>query len=588
MSFDLTDAPNLVTLLRQQASGRPDAPAVAFLTRPDDLHGGLTRWTYSDLDRQARTIAAWLQRQLPAGARVLLLYPSGVDFVAALLGCVYAGMVAVPSPEPGQQKHHRMRVRKIIDSAEVAGILTTSARLGDTRAWAAGAGLQTGVFVQATDLPLADPDQWQQGAPDRSATALLQYTSGSTGEPKGVIVSHDNVLFNLGVATRDIGWPASARLGGWLPLYHDMALQGLIFAALLRGGSLTLMDPMAFIRRPMSWLRLMDLHDINVTFAPNFAYDLCVSRSTDEDIAQLDLSRLYLAGNSSEPVDAAVLTRFAERFAPAGFRLDSFAPVYGLAEITGYVCGRRGRAPVVRRADSAELAGGRLVAAVSDRPGRDVVSCGPPTEACEVRVVDPSSREVLPEDSVGEIWLRGRSVAGGYWGLDNDDQVFGATTADGESGFLRTGDLGVLHEGELHLHGRLKDVLVVRGRKVHPADIEQELRRQHPELGRLGAVFAGAGDGDHHIVVTHEVTKVSTERLPVLAAEIRQTVAREFGVHAGTVLLLRPGAVSRTTSGKVRRSAMRELFRTGALSSVYRDPHPVGASHPAPALPSAI
>ncbi|MGI5163180.1 fatty acyl-AMP ligase [Spirillospora sp. CA-253888] len=567
MSHDLTDAPDAATLLGAWAAAGPDRDALAHLPGDADLANGLVRWSYADLDREARVRAAWLRAHLPAGSRVLLLHPNGLEFAAALFGCLYAGMIAVPAPLPGAHRHHRSRLAAIAADSGAAAVLTTSADLPDVRAWAVELG-GTRLNVVAGDVPgLADPADGEPVPADRSTTAMLQYTSGSTGDPKGVVVRHDHILFNTLQGTGMAGW--QGRAGGWLPLYHDMGLHVQILWPLLRGESSVLMDPVAFVRRPLRWLQLIDVHDVNTSFAPNFAFELCTRKVGDAEAAELDLSRWQLAGCGSEPIDARVLEAFAARFRASGFRPEALGPAYGMAEATVYISGGAGRPPLTRRVDAAALAGGEFVPAGGGTAVRDVVSCGPPTAACEVRVVDPKTRTVLPEGRLGEIWLRGRSICDGYW--ERDDGTFTAVTDGGEAGFLRTGDLGSLYDGEIYVHGRLKEIFIVHGRNIYPQDVEQELRAQHPELGKVGVVFAGPGGDSGQIVVTHEVTRVPSDRFPGLATEIRRTVGREFGVRVGTVALLRPGSVPRTTSGKVRRSAMRDLFHEGRLTALYQD-----------------
>jgi acyl-CoA synthetase (AMP-forming)/AMP-acid ligase II len=577
MRYDLNDAPDLVTLLRQIIDEDRHAEVLGFLANPDDAEHGVVSWTYDRLDHEARKCGAWLQQRLAEGSRVLLLYPNGLEFVAAFIGCLYAGMIAVPAPLPGGQRHHRQRIAAIAANADVAAIMTTSAKLAETQEWATASGLERMPTVASDDPDVASPRDWTPVALNRQTTALLQYTSGSTGDPKGVVISHDNIMYNMDCHLEAVGWPERMRMVGWIPLYHDLALQALLLPALVRGAYLLLMEPMTFVRRPLLWLQLMDSLDLNITFAPNFAYALCLQKVRDEDLERLDLSRWCLAGNASEPVDAAMLAAFAERFSQAGFRAEAFAPIYGLAEATAHVSGHCGRPPRVQRVDVEKLAEGRFVEPAVHRTGRDVVSCGAPSRAFEVRIVDPVTREVLPDGWLGEIWLRGRSVASGYWGLGTAE-VFGATTAEGEGGFLRTGDIGAIHDGEIYIHGRLKDTLIVHGRNIYPQDVEHELQAQHPELGRVGAVFCGlaieeGGSDARAVVVAHEVVpNLARDRLPALAAEMRHTVGREFGVQVATVLLLRPGGVLRTTSGKVRRSAMRKMFCDGQLTALYESP----------------
>jgi acyl-CoA synthetase (AMP-forming)/AMP-acid ligase II len=573
MTGSLTDAPDVVTLLRDHVAATPDAEAVTYLADPTDPTGRPVRWSYARLDREARSRAARLAGHLRPGSRVLLLHPNGLEFAAALFGCLYAGMIAVPGPLPGRHRHHRNRLAAIAADSGAAAVLTTSADLAEVRDWAADLS-GPAIPVLAGDAPdFADPAGFRPVPLSRSTTAMLQYTSGSTGEPKGVILRHDHLLFNAAAGTTALGW--HGRSGGWLPLYHDMGISSQLLWPLLRGESTVLMTPTMFVRRPVQWLRMIDVLGINISFAPNFAFELCLKKISDEDVATLDLSRWDLAGCGSEPINPRILEAFAAKLAPSGFRREALAPAYGMAEATVYITGRSGRPLLSLRADLDRLAAGALTPATGDRPAREIVSCGPPSDACEVRVVEPETGQVLPDGRLGEIWLRGRSISPGYWQRD-DPAVFRAVTADGDGGYLRTGDLGVLHDGELYVHGRLKEMIIVNGRNLYPQDIEQELRAQHPELGKAGSVFgvpAGVlGEAGESVVVAHEVAGVPKERMRALAAEIRHTVGREFGVGVGTVALLRPGTVLRTTSGKVRRSAMRDLFRDGGLATLYQDP----------------
>ncbi len=585
MDRDLDDAADLVSLLRDRVAAHPDRDALVFLTDPDEPRDGAVRWSYRQLDSEARRCAAWLQRELPPRSRVLLLYPNGVEFAAAFLGCLYAGMIAVPVPQPGRYRHHRTRVATVAANCAAAAVLSPAAHLADTLGWAADADLPD-LVVAASDAPdFGTADDWRMVPPDRSATAFLQYTSGSTGDPKGVVISHDNILHNLSVVTGTLHMPAGMRMGGWLPMYHDMGIVQLLLLPLLRGSTSIMLTPLAFIRRPVRWLRAIDQLDINMSFAPNFAYELCVRKVTDDEVAGLDLSRWQVAGNGAEPVDPAVLAAFAKKFAAAGFREESFAPSYGLAEVTVYVSGATARPPRVTQVSLERLAHGEFVEWPGHQPTCEVVSCGPPTEACEIRVVDPTTREALPDGRVGEIWLRGRSISSGYWGRTDNAELFDAGTTDGDAGYFRTGDLGALHRGEIYVHGRLKDTLIVHGRNIYPHDVEHELRAQHPELGGVGAVFAGPGadlaTSNRSIVVTHEVGTGPAERLPALAAQLRRTVGREFGVQVAAVVLLRHGAVLRTTSGKVRRSAMRDAYCAGQLTALYSDQPAPAAAEPA-------
>ncbi|MGW4207265.1 fatty acyl-AMP ligase [Lentzea sp. NPDC004789] len=533
---------DLVSLYRARVDRTPAVRACTFVFDPA-VDAGAHHLTYLELDQAARRTATWLREHCAPGSRVLLLHAPGLDFPASFLGCLYAGMIAVPSSRAGRFSHEQRRLTAIARDAAISAVLTDSAGMEDTAKWLAGAGIQ--VPCAAADA-LLDQDDVQL-SPGGDAIAMLQYTSGSTGTPKGVVVRHRNLVANVGNIVRTLGLAPHQRLGGWIPLHHDMGLIGLMLPGLLRTAGYVQMDPMSFLRRPFHWLRMIDTYDVGGTAAPDFGYDLCVRRISDDQLAELDLSRLTTAVCGSEPVRPRTVRAFAERFAPAGFRPDALVPMYGLAESTLMVTGRAGRPPLVTEIDADAVANGIL------RPGngKELVSCGRPQDT-ELRIVDPATGTELPEGRIGEICLSGPSVTTGYWNR-------------GEFGpFLRTGDLGGVLHGEVYVTGRLKDVMVLHGRNVHPHDVEQELRMCHGELeGLHGAVFS-VPDPERPVVV-HEVrARWGAERLSELASAIRQTVAREFGAAPG-VVLVRPGSVRRTTSGKVQRSAMRELFLRGEL-----------------------
>lgn len=536
---------NLVSIYRDRVDRTPDARAHTFVfdATADDGAAGLTRL---ELDQAARRVAAWLRERCAPGSRALLVHGPGLEFPAAFLGCLYAGVIAVPSSRPGRFSHEQRRLTAIARDAGISAVLTDSAGLDDTEKWLAGAGIQ--VPCQATDV-LVDPD-FTDVHVDGDTIAMLQYTSGSTGTPKGVVVRHRNLIANVDSIVRTLEVDPHHRTGGWIPLHHDMGLIGLMLPGLLRLSGYVQIDPMSFLRRPFHWLRMMDRFDVHLTAAPDFGYDLCVKRVSDDQLADLDLSRLGKAVCGSEPVRPGTMRSFTERFAASGLRPDTLVPMYGLAESTLMVTGRYGRPPLVTEVDADALASGVL----EPGNGKELVSCGPPQNS-ELHIIDPGTGSELPSGRIGEICLNGPSVATGYW---NQGEF---------TPFLRTGDLGGVLDGEVYITGRIKDVMVLHGRNVHPHDVEQELRLRHSELDGLhGAVFS-VPDPERPVVV-HEIrAHWGAERLAELAVEIRQTVAKEFGVTPG-VVLVRPGVVRRTTSGKVQRSAMRELFLRGELDQL--------------------
>ncbi|MDT0269140.1 AMP-binding protein [Streptomyces sp. DSM 44915] len=583
----LTRAAHLSEPLRHHAAADPDRVAVRFVADPDQP--GVTL-SYAELDRAAHRLADRLGRDYPPGSRLLLAFPTGLDCVTALVACLYAGLVPVPVPLPGNSRLERRRLLAIAGDAGAPAVLTDAehhAALVDCLAEQLAAGLDV-LPVRADPTP--GGPRTEPPPADREHLALLQYTSGSTGDPKGVRVSHGNLLHNVVSLSRHFGMDRNTTFGGWIPLYHDMGLMGILLPSLLLGGRCVLMSPTAFLKRPQNWLRLIDTHDIRWSAAPNFAYEYCCRRITPAQVAQLDLSRWRYAANGSEPVQAATLRQFAAHFAPAGFRPDALVSCYGMAEATVFVSGANPPRPPVL-ADAAGLERGELLPATGDAPHRALVGCGHPDDY-QVRVVDPATRLPLPDGRIGEIWLHGPSVSTGYWNNpDATEATFGGRLPDTAERFLRTGDLGVRHDGQLHITGRIKEMLIIHGRNLYPHDIEHELRAAHPELaGLVGAAFAvpaTAPDGTagEALVVTHEVGgRPDAERAAALTAAMRQTVLREFGTPPAAVLLVRRGTVPRTTSGKVRRTAVRELFAAGALTPLHADDTPA-LRYPPPVFP---
>ncbi|SDI12289.1 Acyl-CoA synthetase (AMP-forming)/AMP-acid ligase II [Actinokineospora alba] len=567
---DLQNASSVAAVIRDHVRAAPDDLAVIVV--PDVDADDDTRWTYARLDAEARKVGAWLRARYPVGERLLLLYPTGVDFVAALVGCLYAGMAAVPAPLPGRYREERSRVQGIAENAGVCAILTDSENLAAVADWADAEGLTTPVVAtDGVDLP--DPGAWQPQELDRSALAMLQYTSGTTGAPKGAMLSHGNLLHNVENQRVMCRLTRETRLGGWLPLYHDMGLLGQLVPALLVGTCCVLMRPASFLKRPHQWLRLIDKYGIHSSAGPSFAYDLVRDRITDDQLAELDLSRWRFSAIGAEPVRPATLDGFIERFAPAGLREDVLTTCYGMAEATVYVSGDAFRPPKVTTVDSELLEQQRFVAADGADGGVGMVSCGTP-HTFDVVIIDPTTAEPLPPGSIGEICLRGGSLATGYWN-DNTANAFAWTT----DGYLRTGDLGTVHDGEVYVTGRCVELVTVAGRKFSPQDIERTLRARHPELGSVGAVFSvPLGEADaatDALIVTHEISgRPTADRLRVLAEQIRATVVGEFGVPVDGIGLLRRAVVRRTTSGKIQRATMRRMLLADELTAVYADYEP--------------
>ncbi|MEV5609153.1 fatty acyl-AMP ligase [Streptomyces sp. NPDC052225] len=554
---------------------RGGAEAFAFVRE-----SGVERLGYAELDERARDIASWLVERGLSGRQVLLLYPSDLSFVTAFVGCLYAGAVAVPAPLPTDRTRHFERLARIAGDAQVGAVLTTAEAAPEIEAWLSGI---RSVPCVATDAgPVGDASQWRAPALRPDDLAFLQYTSGSTSTPKGVMVSHRNLMANEAAMQRSLGATGDAVFGSWLPLYHDMGLIGHVLQPLWLGARAALMEPGAFLRRPVGWLEMIGEHKVTIGGGPNFAYDMCVRRVKDADLARLDLSGWESACNGAEPVRADTLAAFARRFAPAGFRPQAFFPCYGMAETTLLVAGApRGAAPVTRRVDAAALERGEVVPAAADGCARTLVSSGTVrAEDFEVRIVDPAASQAVPQGQVGEIWVRGASVAGGYWArAEATAQTFGARLAgeDGPSagGWLRTGDLGAVVDGQLFVTGRLKEMMLVNGRNIYPHDVEAAARAVDRSLGTGAAFTVPAGpQGRERMVLVLEAAGLEAapdtgEAGRELVGRVQAAVAGEFGIAAGSVLLVAPGTVRRTTSGKIQRTLMRQQFLTGRTAVVH-------------------
>ena len=548
----------------------------AFIFLHDNAAGSdAERLSYGVLDAEAKRIASWLQQRGASGGQVLLLYPSGLDFIKAFTATLYAGSVAVPAPLPGDQGNHFARVTSILKDAEVRAVLTDSANEPGINAWLREAGI-TDVAVLATDAEgHGDSAAWTAPRLTSESLAFLQYTSGSTSTPKGVMVSHRNLLANELAIHHSVGSDQDTRLGGWLPFYHDMGLIGHILHPLYMGASAALMSPISFLKRPLRWLQMIGDHRVTVGGGPNFAYDLCVRRVTDEQLATLDLSSWQQACNGAEPIRAETIRAFTERFAPAGFRPEAFFPCYGMAETTLLVSGAPlGVAPVFRRVDAQALELGELHDVRSDEAARTLVSSGV-VKDFDVRIVDPETFQEQPEGHVGEIWAKGESVASGYWKRPEiNEEIFNAAIAgEPESegpGWLRTGDLGVLDGGQLYVTGRLKEMILINGRNIYPHDVERAVQALDPAFGVGSGAAVSVDDGEEHLVLVQEVrpNAPAAADLPALVSAARSLVSREFTV-AGSILLVRPGTIRKTTSGKIQRTMMRKLLIEGKLVPLH-------------------
>ncbi|HEX4496856.1 MAG TPA: non-ribosomal peptide synthase/polyketide synthase, partial [Thermoanaerobaculia bacterium] len=573
---------DLVALLRQRAQDRPDV-GFTFL---HDGEAQAEELSYAELDQRARALAARLRHAGAAGERVLLLLPQGLDFIAAFFGCLYAGAVAVPAYPP---RLHRpdARLRAIAGDCAPRAVLTTAATLSRAAALREQVPALDGASWLAVDAADGTPPLDEVTAPGGDALAFLQYTSGSTGTPKGVRVSHGNLLHNEEMIRRAFGQSAGSRIVGWLPLFHDMGLIGNVLQPLYLGAPAVLMSPAAFLQRPLRWLRAISRYQATTSGGPDFAYQLCVQRASEADLAGLDLSCWEVAFSGAEPVRAETLERFARVFAPAGFRPRAFYPCYGLAEATLFVAGGQpGEGARIQDIDPAALERNVVAPATAER-SRGLVSCGGPWLGQELEIVDPETLEACPPGRIGEIWVAGPSVAGGYWGRPEEtESTFNAYRRDGRGPFLRTGDLGARLGEELFITGRLKDLIILRGRNLYPQDVERTAEASHPAFrAAASAAFPVEAGGEERLVVVQEVERSERFRVDVevAAAALRRAVAEEHEAQVHEVVLIATGSIPKTSSGKIQRRACRQAYLDGSLEVLGRSLAGAGQDEPAPA-----
>jgi 8-amino-7-oxononanoate synthase len=560
---------NLVELLLHRAQHQAGDIGLRYLV---DGERSLVEWTYADLDRKARAIAASLQAMGMEGERALLLYPSGLDFVAAFFGCLYAGVTAVPAYPP-RRNRNMARIDAIANDAEAKIALTTFEVLERVQTMIADTPALQRIRWRATDQwGDEEADQWRRPDVHGETLAFLQYTSGSTGTPKGVMLTHSNLMHNSAMITYAFEHSRSGSGMFWLPLYHDMGLIGGILQPLYMGRPNVLISPTHFLQRPVRWLQAISQSGSTISGGPNFAYDLCAEKVTPEQKRSLDLSRWALAFNGAEPVRAETIERFSKAFAECGFRREAFYPCYGLAEATLIVSGGyKQAAPVVRSFDSHSLEKHIVAPAeVGAEGSRQLVGSGGNLLDQTIVIADPETSQPLEDNRVGEIWVSGPSVAEGYWHREEEtEHTFGARLVDGRGPFLRTGDLGFLCDGELFVTGRLKDLIIIRGVNYYPQDIERSVDKAHENVQKgAGAAFAVGDAGGERLVVVHEVQRGRNLDFAGIIGAIRKRIAADFELAPSAVVLIKTGSIPKTSSGKIQRHACQAGYLAGTLAAV--------------------
>jgi acyl-CoA synthetase (AMP-forming)/AMP-acid ligase II len=573
---------SLVEILRDRARSVPDRRIFCFL---DEGEFETESLTYGQLELRSCVLAAELLRCAKPGDRALLVYPPGLEFIAALFACFQAGVIAVPiypprwellddGYRPMAQVAANCRPAVVLTGGIVAeAVVAARDRVRE---------LASARFLVTDDFDETAAARFQPAAVSRDTVALLQYTSGSTGDPKGVEITHGNILANEHVIQLALHHRTQERPGTgvcWLPFYHDMGLIGNVLQAVYVDGPCYLMSPLTLLQRPVRWLEAISKYRAHTSCGPNFAFDLCVDRISDEQKQSLDLSSWEVAAIGAEPVSARTIDRFTAAFASCGFRREAFYPCYGLAEATLFVSGGDKQAPPTVRSFAGGAAAFRSGEELKEGADADLhegaesqllVGSGRAFTDHEVVIVGPETRRVCAPGAVGEIWVRGPSVARGYWERPEDTkETFHAFLSDSRAGpYLRTGDLGFFSDGELFVSGRLKDLIVIRGQNHYPQDIEATVAEVHPAFRpNTGAAFGCLRDGEERLVIVQEIDRQSRKVEPdALARDIRRAVAERHQLQAYDVVFLRNGSLPRTTSGKIRRHDCRERYEHGRLT----------------------
>lgn len=562
----------LVDVLRYWANTQPNKVAFYYTDGETDDD---TSITFAELDHVARAVAVKILETNKPGSRGLLLYPPGADeFVAGFFGCLYAGCICVPAYPP-RRSRKGARIQGIAHDCQAEFALTTSETIAQilkeesTREETASMQL---ISTDAIDRSLAI--QFSEMPIPPSDLAVLQYTSGSTGQPKGVMLTHSNLIRNCEMITVLFDGTNDSIGVSWLPMYHDMGLVGGVLSPMYMGLSMVLMSPMSFMQRPVRWLKTLSKYKGTTSGGPNFAYQLCVDKVTEEEMQGLDLSSWTLAFNGAEPVRANTLEQFSRKFERVGFSHTSHFPCYGMAETTLIVTGGPRQSPPIIKHFDGRCLDARMVKPVrEDSPdARSLVGCGRATENESLIIVDTETHRSLPEDSIGEIWIQSPSVGKGYWEKEELSQSsFQARTADGEGPYLRTGDLGFWSDGQIYVAGRVKDLIIVRGVNRYPQDIEQTVEECHESISSsAAAAFADDNGPRERLIIAVEVQRSLEDDWNPVVYAIRRSVTQSHELPPDAVVLVRHGSLPRTSSGKIQRHACLKDFREGNLRVIHQ------------------
>jgi acyl-CoA synthetase (AMP-forming)/AMP-acid ligase II len=570
LSKSTLNAGTLVDLLGYRAESQPHQTAYTFLRDGEVEAGSLT---YLMLAQQAQAIAASLQAFNATGQYAILLYPSGLEYISAFLGCLLAGVIAIPVSPP-RRIEKTLKLEAILKDSEAAYVLTTTDYIKTIKPRLSAQAVSKQLHWIVTDrLDVTQAEQWQPQTPSLDDVAFLQYTSGSTGIPKGVMVTHNNLLQNHRALEQAWIRPEIQTFVSWLPLFHDMGLIGHVLFSLWLGKRCVLMPPTAFIQKPARWLQTISQYKGVVSGGPNFAFDLICRYVTPEQRGDLDLSEWRIAFCGAEPIRTATIERTKSLFEPCGLRIERFYPCYGMAEATLFVTGgNRLCPPIICHVDALALEKNQVVLSSQNSPqNRDVVGCGHTWLDTKIVIVNPDTLTRCSEMEVGEIWVSGTTVTKGYLHKEEETtQTFCADLSNPSEGpFLRTGDLGFLQDGELFITGRLKEIMIFGGLNRYPQPLEQTAEKSHSALRpNCGAAFSINIDGLERLVIAYEAERSQRRSLDIddIVQSVCWAIARDHYVNVYAILLLKPGTLPKTSSGKIQRKACQTAFIEGSLT----------------------
>jgi len=571
----------LLHLLHHRAISTPGEIAFIYLR---DGENDEEKISYGELYLSAVLIAKSLVNDNLSGEKAIMFYPPGLEFIKALFGCFYAGIIAVPAYPP-RKNRSLDRIRAMVkDSGAKIVLSTEDIRQSIERSFRDVMELQQLTWVTTNHIPspqASTPPSPQASTPPSlhaslpSSVALLQYTSGSTGKPKGVMVTHHNLMRNLEFLKQAFELSPETIAVHWLPVFHDMGLVFGVLEAIYTGYTGILLPPVSFIQKPSRWLRAISKYKATLAGAPNFAFDLCISDISDDECKELDLSALKSLYNGAEPVRKTTLESFTGKFHPFGFREEMFYPTYGMAEATLILSGGKvDERPVVMHVDKTGLENNRIsIISEKDENAYSLVSVGKPWIDTTIIIVDPQNLELCPEDEVGEVWVSGSIVALGYWGNEEETKkVFKAYTGkDNKGPYLRTGDLGFYHDGMLYISGRLKDLIIIRGRNYYPQDLELLTENSHQAIRPNSvAAFSVTRDEIERLVIVAEVERTSMKNLnqDEVSNAIRSKIAEEMELAVYGILLIRTATIMKTSSGKIQRKACKQAFLNHSLEII--------------------